>query len=161
VCIGWWRTRPTVATNHHETNHQTPIKPQFNHNPSSTIPSNTNNKKMVSRELERECVVVFDEAHNIDNVCIEALSVNLRQQTLRGARANVTRLENVRCLFWVFWFWFVCRCQVVCSQHAREPRSSTPDPRPEKNQAVRDAQRANRAKLDAEYQRLVQVGYKG
>lgn len=29
--------------------------------------------QMVSRELERECVVVFDEAHNIDNVCIEAL----------------------------------------------------------------------------------------
>ena len=28
---------------------------------------------MVSRELERECIVVFDEAHNIDNVCIEAL----------------------------------------------------------------------------------------
>ena len=30
---------------------------------------------LVSRELEKECVVVFDEAHNIDNVCIEALSV--------------------------------------------------------------------------------------
>jgi DNA excision repair protein ERCC-2 len=28
--------------------------------------------QMVSRELEKECVVVFDEAHNIDNVCIEA-----------------------------------------------------------------------------------------
>lgn len=27
---------------------------------------------MVSRELDKECVVVFDEAHNIDNVCIEA-----------------------------------------------------------------------------------------
>ncbi len=27
---------------------------------------------MVSRELEKECIVVFDEAHNIDNVCIEA-----------------------------------------------------------------------------------------
>ena len=26
---------------------------------------------MVSRELEKECIVVFDEAHNIDNVCIE------------------------------------------------------------------------------------------
>ena len=26
---------------------------------------------MVSRELEKECVVGFDEAHNIDNVCIE------------------------------------------------------------------------------------------
>ena len=29
---------------------------------------------MVSGEFERECVVVLDEAHNIDNVCIEALS---------------------------------------------------------------------------------------
>lgn len=27
--------------------------------------------QMVSREMEKECVVVFDEAHNIDNVCIE------------------------------------------------------------------------------------------
>jgi hypothetical protein len=50
---------------------------------------------MVSRELERECVVVFDEAHNIDNVCIEALSVNLRQQTLDKAGANIRRLEQV------------------------------------------------------------------
>jgi Rad3-related DNA helicase len=53
--------------------------------------------QMVSRELERECVVVFDEAHNIDNVCIEALSVNLRQQTLGAARGNITKLENVGC----------------------------------------------------------------
>ena len=45
---------------------------------------------LVSRELERECVVVFDEAHNIDNVCIEALSVNLRQQTLDAAGRNIT-----------------------------------------------------------------------
>ena len=28
---------------------------------------------MVTRDMERECIVVFDEAHNIDNVCIEAL----------------------------------------------------------------------------------------
>lgn len=32
---------------------------------------------LVSRELEAESIVVFDEAHNIDNVCIEALSVTL------------------------------------------------------------------------------------
>ena len=51
---------------------------------------------MVSRELEKECIVVFDEAHNIDNVCIEALSINLRQHTLRAARGNITKLENVR-----------------------------------------------------------------
>ena len=29
---------------------------------------------MVSRELEKECIVVFDEAHNIDNVCIEVVT---------------------------------------------------------------------------------------
>lgn len=46
----------------------------------------------VSRELEKECVVVFDEAHNIDNVCIEALSVNLREQTLSNATRNLGAL---------------------------------------------------------------------
>ncbi|KAK3282581.1 hypothetical protein CYMTET_9690 [Cymbomonas tetramitiformis] len=49
---------------------------------------------LVSRELERECVVVFDEAHNIDNVCIEALSVNLRMQTLDNATRNLGRLNT-------------------------------------------------------------------
>lgn len=52
--------------------------------------------QMVSRELEKECVVVFDEAHNIDNVCIEALSVNLRKQTLQAARNNIRKLHDVR-----------------------------------------------------------------
>lgn len=51
--------------------------------------------QMVSRELERECIVVFDEAHNIDNVCIEALSVNLRSQTLDAASRNIGRLNAV------------------------------------------------------------------
>lgn len=51
--------------------------------------------QMVSRELEKECVVVFDEAHNIDNVCIEALSVNLRKQTLQAARNNIRKLHDV------------------------------------------------------------------
>jgi len=49
---------------------------------------------MVSKELERECVVVFDEAHNIDNVCIEALSVNLRRQTLDAASRNLSQLNT-------------------------------------------------------------------
>uniref|UniRef100_A0A061RL20 DNA 5'-3' helicase n=1 Tax=Tetraselmis sp. GSL018 TaxID=582737 RepID=A0A061RL20_9CHLO len=50
--------------------------------------------QMVSRDLERECIVVFDEAHNIDNVCIEALSINLRRNTLEGAQRNITRLQS-------------------------------------------------------------------
>jgi DNA excision repair protein ERCC-2 len=49
---------------------------------------------MISREMERECIVVFDEAHNIDNVCIEALSVNLRQHTLDAAGRNLTALRR-------------------------------------------------------------------
>jgi len=34
---------------------------------------------MVSRELEKECIVVFDEAHNIDNVCIEVRRLRVAQ----------------------------------------------------------------------------------
>jgi DNA excision repair protein ERCC-2 len=51
--------------------------------------------QMVSREMERECIVVFDEAHNIDNVCIEALSVNLTKGVLDqcGAR-NLPKLRT-------------------------------------------------------------------
>ncbi|CAI5461324.1 unnamed protein product [Closterium sp. Yama58-4] len=49
---------------------------------------------IISRELERESIVVFDEAHNIDNVCIEALSVNVRQQTIDGAHRNLARLNT-------------------------------------------------------------------
>lgn len=49
---------------------------------------------MVSRELQRDCVVVFDEAHNIDNVCIEALSVTLRPQTLDGAARSIRSLSG-------------------------------------------------------------------
>ena len=50
--------------------------------------------QMVSRDLERECVVVFDEAHNIDNVCVEALSVALRPSTLEAAARNVGKLRS-------------------------------------------------------------------
>ncbi|KAK9146708.1 hypothetical protein Sjap_006611 [Stephania japonica] len=49
---------------------------------------------VISREMQRESVVVFDEAHNIDNVCIEALSVCVRQQTLDGATRNIHRISQ-------------------------------------------------------------------
>jgi DNA excision repair protein ERCC-2 len=32
----------------------------------------------VSRELSKDCIVVFDEAHNIDNVAVESMSLVLR-----------------------------------------------------------------------------------
>lgn len=53
--------------------------------------------QMVSRELERECVVVFDEAHNIDNVCIESMSVNLRKNTLTNSGRNISSLNRKAC----------------------------------------------------------------
>ena len=49
---------------------------------------------MVSREIERSAVVVFDEAHNIDNVCIEALSVMLNQHSLRKASTCISNLST-------------------------------------------------------------------
>ncbi|GFY98784.1 RAD3-like DNA-binding helicase protein [Actinidia rufa] len=48
----------------------------------------------ISREMQRESVVVFDEAHNIDNVCIEAFSVSVRMQTLEGATKNLNKLAQ-------------------------------------------------------------------
>ena len=47
---------------------------------------------LVSKSLDEKCIVVFDEAHNIDNVCIEALSVSLDKAVLDGAAANLSQL---------------------------------------------------------------------
>lgn len=49
---------------------------------------------IISKELQRETVVVFDEAHNIDNVCIEALSVSVRRQTIEGAKGNLRKINR-------------------------------------------------------------------
>jgi DNA excision repair protein ERCC-2 len=48
----------------------------------------------VSRELSKDCIVVFDEAHNIDNVCIESLSIDLTEDSLRRATRGATNLEQ-------------------------------------------------------------------
>ena len=59
----------------------------------------------VSKEFSKDCIVVFDEAHNIgfpfssatyilDNVCIESLSIDLFDETLKKAARGVTSLER-------------------------------------------------------------------
>ncbi|KAF7166345.1 hypothetical protein CNMCM5623_000050 [Aspergillus felis] len=48
----------------------------------------------VSRELSKDCIVVFDEAHNIDNVCIEALSIDITEDSLRKATRGANNLER-------------------------------------------------------------------
>lgn len=62
----------------------------------------------VSKELAKDAIVVFDEAHNIgksghgsfdqrshssaDNVCIESLSIDLTRPMLESATRSVTKL---------------------------------------------------------------------
>lgn len=49
---------------------------------------------LISKGLAKESIVVFDEAHNIDNICIDALSVNIREATLRRSLGNIARLRD-------------------------------------------------------------------
>uniref|UniRef100_A0A8C6LA83 Excision repair cross-complementation group 2 n=1 Tax=Nothobranchius furzeri TaxID=105023 RepID=A0A8C6LA83_NOTFU len=49
---------------------------------------------LVSKELAKKSVVVFDEAHNIDNVCIDSMSVNITRRTLDRCQNNVDTLQN-------------------------------------------------------------------
>ena len=49
---------------------------------------------LVSSQLTHDSIVVFDEAHNIDNVCIEAFSITLNKRVLGAAAGNLTRLRR-------------------------------------------------------------------
>ncbi|KAI0562959.1 DNA helicase [Gracilaria domingensis] len=49
---------------------------------------------LISNSLSKESIVVFDEAHNIDTICIDALSVNIREVTLRRSLGNVAKLRD-------------------------------------------------------------------
>ena len=48
----------------------------------------------VSKDFSKDCIVVFDEAHNIDNVCIESLSIDLTEDSLRKAGRGAANLER-------------------------------------------------------------------
>lgn len=46
----------------------------------------------VSKELSKDSIIIFDEAHNIDNVCIESLSLDLTDDTLKRATRGASKL---------------------------------------------------------------------
>ncbi|XP_015171586.1 PREDICTED: TFIIH basal transcription factor complex helicase XPD subunit [Polistes dominula] len=48
----------------------------------------------VSKELSKSSVVVFDEAHNIDNVCIDSMSVKINRRLMERSSANIQILEK-------------------------------------------------------------------
>nr|KAJ3417151.1 DNA-dependent ATPase of the nucleotide excision repair factor 4 complex [Polyrhizophydium stewartii] len=49
---------------------------------------------LVSRELSKDCIVVFDEAHNIDNVCTESLSIDISRPILEASARSVADLSQ-------------------------------------------------------------------
>ncbi|XP_019851833.1 PREDICTED: TFIIH basal transcription factor complex helicase XPD subunit-like [Amphimedon queenslandica] len=49
--------------------------------------------EIVSKGLPQQSVVVFDEAHNIDNVCIESMSITIGRKTLEKCTANINNLQ--------------------------------------------------------------------
>jgi DNA excision repair protein ERCC-2 len=48
----------------------------------------------VSKDFPSESIIVFDEAHNIDNVCIESLSTDITDDSLRKATRGVENLQK-------------------------------------------------------------------
>ncbi|GAA5984948.1 hypothetical protein JCM11641_005595 [Rhodosporidiobolus odoratus] len=50
--------------------------------------------EQVSKHMSKDSIVVFDEAHNIDNVCIESLSIDLTRPMLETAARSVEKLSE-------------------------------------------------------------------
>ncbi|CAG8501032.1 4627_t:CDS:10 [Ambispora gerdemannii] len=50
---------------------------------------------LISKELSKEAIVVFDEAHNIDNVCIESLSIDITKPMLDSSARSINELTEV------------------------------------------------------------------
>ncbi len=45
--------------------------------------------EIVSKNLARNSVVVFDEAHNIDNICIDSMSVRINRKLLERCQVRI------------------------------------------------------------------------
>lgn len=50
--------------------------------------------EIVSKELPKQSVVICDEAHNIDNVCIDSLSVKIGRRTIESSLTGLNALEK-------------------------------------------------------------------
>ena len=51
--------------------------------------------EMVSRETSKDAIVVFDEAHNIDNVCIDSMSFDITRPILDHSMRSLSALGNI------------------------------------------------------------------
>lgn len=67
----------------------------FTNSNNVTAPAaNMAGKKDDSADEKEPAIVVFDEAHNIDDVCIECMTVKLNRHTIETASQNVKRLSR-------------------------------------------------------------------
>jgi DNA excision repair protein ERCC-2 len=50
--------------------------------------------EIVSKDLPKNSVIVFDEAHNIDNTCIDSMSVKITRKLLDRCQTSIQVLET-------------------------------------------------------------------
>ncbi|KAL5285926.1 ERCC2 family protein [Megaselia abdita] len=50
--------------------------------------------EVVSKEMNKESVIIFDEAHNIDNVCIDSMSVKINKRVIERSTAALNELQS-------------------------------------------------------------------
>ena len=50
--------------------------------------------QLISNEFSSNSIVVFDEAHNIDSVCIESMSITISKASLESATSNLAVIEK-------------------------------------------------------------------
>lgn len=51
--------------------------------------------EVVSKEMTKESCIVFDEAHNIDNVCIDSMSVKINRRTVERSTNALNNLQKL------------------------------------------------------------------
>uniref|UniRef100_A0A1A9WIP7 General transcription and DNA repair factor IIH helicase subunit XPD n=1 Tax=Glossina brevipalpis TaxID=37001 RepID=A0A1A9WIP7_9MUSC len=51
--------------------------------------------EVVSKEMTRETCIVFDEAHNIDNVCIDSMSVKINRRIVERSTNALNNLQKI------------------------------------------------------------------
>lgn len=49
--------------------------------------------KIIPENIKKDAIVVFDEAHNIDDICIEAYSVKVNKLVLEQSSKNLNKLK--------------------------------------------------------------------
>jgi DNA excision repair protein ERCC-2 len=51
--------------------------------------------QMVSKEISKDAIIVFDEAHNIDNVCIDSMSIDITKPLLDSSVKSLNSLSDI------------------------------------------------------------------